>query len=543
MIRRLHTPRRGYAMILMLTVTMVLSVMGVTLLSAARTDLEGSRVLQGRSESRALGVSSVEYLYAQLTSNAALMAAVLDEDPATIPSLPGFNTASAYGTPTTSWASWNGSTLAPCPSALSDCVSFTATVQRDSNNQIRGILLDVTARTRCTGSENRCLSTRFQQRLRKTEIFDYLFFQQFSTLDPNLYPASEIPNATASCADRYAARTNTSNSLGPRSTGCVSVAYNGEGTSRKDIVDGPLYTADDWIVVCGSPEFRSKVEVSGAGYPPSSATPRAWASAPELNPADSCPATPSNLIPSAQQILQAPLLQLPDPTSAGEAAQVADPAYVFTPADPTAGVTIGLQTTGTGLGARTLISVQGSTSDPAEALPLPPSPSVLVVRGNANVSGTLAGALSIFASGDLRITGSVTYAGGGTRSNTRDVLGLTAGGSVVLTQDATAADRTLDAIVLATSGSVYVDGWNQSREGTAGWTEAPTLTFFGALASKYQGVFAGYRQDTGAVVSGYRKAFAFDNRMSSGLVVPPYLLSLTTQGWVRLPIVEVPTGR
>jgi len=63
------------------------------------------------------------------------------------------------------------------------------------------------------------------------------------------------------------------------------------------------------------------------------------------------------------------------------------------------------------------------------------------------------------------------------------------------------------------------------------------------MASLYQGVFAGYRADSGEVVSGFRKNFSYDDRMSAGILTPPYLLSLTSQTWQRLPAVEVPANR
>lgn len=540
--RRTCGSGRGYAMILAVTLTMVLSIMGLTLMTATRTDVEGSRVTQGRSEGRNLSVSALEYFYAELVSDADVATSVLDTNDGTVPNLNGFTVENQYQTSTASWAYWNGSTLVACPDLFTDCVTYTAIVDRDSSGSVRGLVVDSTARTRCMGSESRCLYSRFQQRLRKAEIFDFLFFQQYSTLDPNLYASPLRTWAVDNCAERYAYRTNPVTSSPPRDSSCVNVAYNGESSARYDIIGGPVYTADDWIVVCGDPQFASSVSVAGNGYPPPAGT-NVWASSRDLNVADRCPITSPSLIPPGQQTVQAPLLQLPDPTSAGEAANVASPDYVFDAASSSVPVALTLVTTGTGPASSTTVEVSGSTNDPAAPLPLPDNPGVIVVRGNVDISGTLSGALSVFAAGDISIVGDLRYEGGGTRENTRDVLGLTASGSVKITQDAVPVDREVHAVILATSGSVFVPGWDLSREAEAGWGNAPTLTFFGAMASLYQGVFAGYRADSGEVVSGFRKDFSYDDRMSTRVLSPPYLLSLTSQTWQRLPAVEVPANR
>lgn len=541
--RRACRTGRGYAMVLTVSLTMVLSMMAMALLTATRSDLEGSRAMQGRSEARNLSVSALEFVYAELVSDADVATALLDNDAATSPSLSGFATQSQYGTESSPWAAWDGSNLVPCPDLLVDCVTFTARPDTDGNGTLRGLVLDATARSRCQGWEPRCVYTRFQQRLRKAELFDFLFFQQYSTLDPDLYDPGLQIWAYQNCAERYAYRVNAESSAPARDPSCVSVAYNGESLTRRDVITGPVYTSDDWIVVCGDPQFASMVSVAGAGYPPASATPQVWAAAGALNSADACPSTSNSLIPADQQEIQAPLLLLPEPTSAAEAANVASSQYVFTPADPALPVTLTLTTAGAGPAASTTVSVSGSTADPASPLPLPENPGVIVVQGDVDVSGVLAGPLSIFSAGDLTITGDLVYEGGAVRSNTRDVLGLTAAGSVSITQDAVPVDREINAIILATSGSVFVQGWQFSRAADPEWITPPTLTFFGAMASRYQGVFAGYRTDSGEVVSGFRKAFSYDDRMSSALVVPPYLLSLTSQTWQRLPAVEVPANQ
>jgi hypothetical protein len=729
-------------MVLALMIAMVMSTLTLALVSTGRAELTGARDLAGRTEARALSSSALEDMYARIQSVPGFADALVGADSNVVLAdvHPGYTDAAArLNAPR--WASFDGALVVPCPVDLqSDCFSVSSSYGRDTaTGQVTSLLLDVTVRVRCGGVEENCLMTREQQRLRQEQFFDYLYFQQFSTLDPDLYgcadgtvppvcsaasstvetlphtqswvtnyvwtqtsyascagrcgpfgdsgsdapaPATTLsctydpgPDVTgcstgfytdasgyvtdppppgyvdngseyervtsvpipkgcveagltpecrrdihpdptlpytftdvttpgplldeyllvalpcdpgyvledlgatgewcrqygpdvvtstpdappsgyvdvgsqyvraadldpaALCADRYAVRVNPDSGLGPRSSSCLDVAFVGAPTTGTDVIDGPVYTADDRVVVCGNPSFaanpdstKPQVTVAGAGYGG-----QAWASANDVTAGSQCPDTIPPLLSS--QRVDANVLAMPSgATSAQQAADIADPQYVI---DQDAA--INLAVTGSGASASTSLVV--TTAAGTQVLPLP-SPGVVVVNGDAAVSGTLAGRLTVFAAGDISIPADLTYASGGTSANTRDVLALVAGRSISIEQSAPYPDRSVNAVLVALSGSVYASGWSESLTGSPAWDaavasagRAPQLRLFGTIASKYQGVFSGFDPETGEVLSGYAKSFRFDPRPSSGVATPAYVVSPAASSWLRLPAAQAP---
>jgi hypothetical protein len=99
-------------------------------------------------------------------------------------------------------------------------------------------------------------------------------------------------------------------------------------------------------------------------------------------------------------------------------------------------------------------------------------------------------------------------------------LGLVAGNFVRVQHAASTnvSALTIDAAVLTLQHSFLVDNYD------SGSTNQPNLTVHGALAQRYRGT-------VGQVGStGYLKDYHYDDRLH--VILPPYLFSLSTAGWV-----------
>lgn len=521
--------RRGYAMALMLVVMMVMTTLTTVMLTSASGELSASRRSAARASGRSYASLAFEDIYAHISTRPGFLTPVFDNDPNTFPEHPAIGT-DATGAPR--WARLDSVSLLCGDLELEhDCYRvelYPASVGASSGGSARSVMVEVTVRQRCGGFETRCVYQRYQQRLRQQQFFDYLYFHQFSTLDPQQYsetaPLLTQAWAESNCADRYAARQN--GSLTARDSSCTSIAFHGQSATERDVVTGPVYTADDFISVCGNPEFVGAVSVAGAGHVVGSAA-QVW------RPASSvCSGTPS----LGAAFRNSAVLSIPSTaTTFSQARTAAD--LTITPAPPAASATLVFSTTETPAGPVTSLAVTGSTSDGTYPLP---SPGLVVVEGNGTVRGTVAGRFSVFARDDLNIDGDLRYLSGTGGENTSDILGLTAGDSIGISKSATG--RTVHAVMLSLSGSVRTTGWRTpdvSAAAISSWS-APTLTFYGAMASKYQGVFGGFDVGTGRLGSGYRKNFTFDTRPAQDpTLVPPFLISPLAASWDRLDLVEL----
>jgi type II secretory pathway pseudopilin PulG len=136
--------------------------------------------------------------------------------------------------------------------------------------------------------------------------------------------------------------------------------------------------------------------------------------------------------------------------------------------------------------------------------------------GDAFVSGTLRGALTIASANTLYITGDVTY-----QNANRDVLGLVGDGAILVWNPLDAAkgsllstkNRTISAALLSVAHTFQVQ--NHDLGGDRG-----TLTVVGAIAQKFRGIVR-----SGS--NGYLKDYNYDTRFRY-LTPPKFLLPVST---------------
>ncbi len=145
--------------------------------------------------------------------------------------------------------------------------------------------------------------------------------------------------------------------------------------------------------------------------------------------------------------------------------------------------------------------------------PTPPNGAIFVNSGNATVSGTVNGQVTVGTSRDVIIANNLRYADNPrVHPQSDDVLGLMAEQNVVVSQSAP-ANVTLEASVMALNTSFTVENW---------WQGPPkgTLTVHGGIIQKQRGPVGSFNGSTGQQVSGYAKDYSYDARLSN--LSPPF---------------------
>jgi hypothetical protein len=146
---------------------------------------------------------------------------------------------------------------------------------------------------------------------------------------------------------------------------------------------------------------------------------------------------------------------------------------------------------------------------------------VIHVTGDAQLSGTLDGELTIGASGKIEIVGSVKYASanpgtGKPNPGSDDILGIVAGGNVVVRDlPATSGNVVIDATIMALGTSFTAENFNVG-------SPRGTLQIWGGLIQERRGSVGFFRGST--LTSGYLKDYHYDERMA---MKPPPMFPLT----------------
>lgn len=423
-------------------------------------------------------------------------------------------------------------------------------------------------------SSNCMIKGSFVQRVTPSQFYDYSFYTQYVSLDPALYSTQ---SSAAECIDRYALRSNPDSSSankGARNANCLEIAYQSDRVV-KDEIDGPVFTNDDYVAVCGSPLFNAPVYSNPTNIKPSTTAPRDgfW----KRSTAVGCPAPVvantfvGNKASLTSSVERQPTQEMLLPSDA-DYQKVLNAIPGVTKVTTTAtNKTITFDNTNTANKNSTL--KLGATSLPVSAI------GVYYFTGDIEITGRYKGSLSIYSTGNITINGNLV------KNNTSSVLGLIAKKRIQVEQIASvpkyddpanavsstpvAASRTIDAILMSLDNSIAVvnnatdkayfnalpaplpsafktslgldanfePSWKLPK-----WQEgvAPTLIFNGAMASKYQGVFGGYNSANGTLNTGFKKDFTFDERLKEGQVSAPLLPTPISGNWTRVDFSEVP---
>ena len=572
----------GYAMILFIIVLLVITVMSTTVTTTAYRAASSARDAADRLSARSLAGNAVDEFYAGLITRPELI--TVNSDGTLESTHPAVRDAA---TPLT-WGRLDGSNPVICdPKGVdksADCYFIDLTGEKlGSSTRIRSVIVNVTTRVGCDTNGDFCTYAKYQQRLRRVQFFDYLFFNQFTALDPARYSDVFASNPTvagqlqAACAGNATKRAKGILAAGLAAEfKCLEISYLGRtntspsssnAPSGTDIIRGPIYTADEYISICGNPLFTGSVAVHGSGYTHSGSR-DVWKSAEEGSSDVLCNGVANNgKAFFGPTTVDAPLLEMPSlvrslsEVMSGSLNSLTQDRVRIEPINAGAPV----QITFSGGGSVTQIQITNGEfkegcSSAFFSCNLKSQAAIIVNRANtttpvvAEVSGSVSGQIMLISADDVVVTDDLRYSGGRTGS---DVTVLVAGNNLKINQVTPSAPggsvqpgRAIDGFLIALNGGPHVPDWASSastprwNDGTAATDTkplAPTLTIFGGIAGKYQGVYGGFNGTTGYVVHGFTKDFTFDARLALGKTnPPPLLIAPDSSAWIRVDITEIP---
>jgi len=422
------------------------------------------------------------------------------------------------------------------------------------------LAVDGTIKLSASGAVGKARRT-VQATLRRRSFIDYLYFTDFETLDPALYPNAWSSQtsawAQANCSKHwYDGRPEGSNQ-------CVPITF-----FSRDTINGPLHT-NDALLLCGTPKFNGNTSSS-------------WTNPP--NPAqrwrDGCPTSSPAFANAGDPKLLSPLTVPPSNSSIkAETAPLSNGNFggcLYTgptkitllsngqmtvdskfsrqtnngcPASSTGPVTGAMPVDG-------VIYVQNvpSTSsdpnftsgcnNPATGLPFgtPNPPLALPItnditsygcrNGDAFVQGTLKGQLTIAAENNIDVQGNVSY--NSSIVTGKDLLGLVANNQVEIYHPVKCTSGTSSSCNLAGSltnpivNAAILSVQHSFRVQNPGvGSSLGNLTINGAIAQKYRGPVGTFSGST--TVSGYAKVYTYDQRLK--YLEPPKFLDPVSSQW------------
>jgi hypothetical protein len=511
----------GIAMIIVITVVMLLTFIPLAIFTQAVQQLPLARHDQDHESALAAAEAGVDDYLNHLNQNSNYWSYNATNLP------PDGNQAF------TSWVSVpgpndNGETFRYTPDVSK--TPSTGTIYLTSSGRSRGVL-----RTVKVG-------------LRRQGFLDFLYMTDYEIVDPAL-----SGNPTSCVFRAWQANSASPTGYGPDPGNC-SIVYWTDTAS----LNGPVHT-NDGLYVCGAPHFNGDTDtyynsptsqsVNGSthfGGPGTTLNPLSCANAPvfaRTSPAD--PASGADLpFPPANTAIRTQA----DKSVGGQGCLYTGPTTIVLhntgnvgfmdvtsagthpSSNPTVNAACG---PGTNLslpanGVVYVQSVPSSTSDPNHGTCVGSA-----CNGDATVSGTLAGQLTIASQNDIIIKNNLVYHQYPTGT---DVLGLVADNDVAVYHPVNTStgtnsagsltDPVIDAAILALGHSFYVQNW------TIG---APlgNLTVNGVITQEYRGAVGTFGTNT----TGYNKNYTYDTRLK--YLSPPYFLSPTQSAWQRISYAEI----
>jgi len=524
---------KGYAITMFLIIMLVMTMLTAALASTVTNSQKSSKYTAGRAEARLLAASMLESLYVEMLEKPVDFGGYVTSG--TGFSAPGLGV----------WQRFEASTSTSTPSSTRtvdceigantrdwytyDCAKITKV-----SSSPRAVLFKVETRVDCQGVREQCVYAEFQQRMRRSQFYDYLYFNNSGSLDQTTINELGYPN-TANCAGK-----SLSSMIDTDPCRGIVPAFIGV-PSQRDIVNGAVYLRDDFLPVCGNPDFQKPVHIGGRGYRDATATTVQWWVSMEKWRNDlGCATSPPPPVTAAPQLLDFPKpddlgmyvpgnAQPQNPCSVGvtlptgsalAAAKQANNLICLEPSSPSAPVSIDF-----GAGSAT---ISGSTANGSLAYAGAGNLIFVTGTGTVNIKGTVQGGqVTVMTAAEVRITGNLTH------STTADAIGIVADKRIIISEPASPGEnRTIKAVLVSLNGAIVADRWFDSAQ-------IGTLFFTGSLAGKYRTVVGGYVD--GVQVAGFAKNFAWDQRFSENDSMLQYLPRPKGAGWTRLDLSEVRT--
>lgn len=521
---------RGFAMGLFLVVLLVMTTAVVMLLNATASQSKSAAQLTEMTKARLVGLGALDHFYARLQSGENFLANGKKFDIMPISALSGNEP----------WHKIDKGVITPCSSSTSNPDLFQACyylVYKEviSNaglaNVPNGLEVTATVRYDCRGDANLCRTITFEQRLRAWQFSDFLFYTQYNVVAPSLKPVFGSRLTTNTNGIDPCARPALERISRYTEEECPGIAY-----TNLDRITGPVYSADDFIWVCGDPAniftnglSAQRVFARGTkGEVVRSASKRGDTGC-------------ANFSGSYGTAISS-VLRLP----AGKVTFEQANAKAISSASAVQGSSVSIKFTAAGA------EVSGSTNGVTFISTSASGSIISVDAGSINnevrVQGIVNGKVSLFVNGKVVITNDLTY-NDGVGQSADDVLGINATGDILITPKSPLSTpcgsgipdpvRKVHALLVSFNGTVMTEKLNQNKTVLPNGCPA-ALSLFGSLATRYQGVFALYDSATGLIVQGMKKDFIHDIRsQGNSSYLPPYLITPVGQQWVRVDISEV----
>jgi Tfp pilus assembly protein PilX len=541
LIQRLRTvgpSESGYVMVTVIGVLLVATLFSVAALAAAQNDTGGSRGDIDRKAAFSAAEAGLNYYLYHLNEDSNFWASCTNvEAPGTTQQAPITQPRSTGAAPI--WRNVQDSTdtqytieLLPASGSVCNPADPAGSMINPSNGTFRIRVTGRSAARRTGAWTYRSLIGTFRRR----GFLDFLYFTDFETSPPTIYPASQQAWAAANC-NRYVRDGRLTVTGGT----CTAIQF-----APTDVVNGPMHTNDN-ILICGNPTFGRTV--TSSGQPASDNVEVSDPTAPGYR--NACAGAP-NVRPTGNTLkYNQALLTLPP--SNGSLSTIVKPEYTFT------GTTTIRLTTNGGTNAIT-VSDYGGPGETARTQNLPyPSNGVIYIKdgtcgagafnaadpytlptgcGTAYVSGTYNNSLTIASERDIvvRPLPSDPDNSGLIRSAGSDaMLGLIANNLVRVfhypqTDTDTACEENLtngskkniriDAAILALNYSFTVDYFNCGDP-------LGQLTVNGVIAQKFRGPVG--TGSSSSVSTGYSKNYSYDDRLQYRS--PPYFLDPVQSAW------------
>lgn len=349
---------------------------------------------------------------------------------------------------------------------------------------------------------------------RRKSFVDYVYYTKFETLDPSAY-ASASDRSTAATTCNRAARNN--RPIGSGGSPCSQISF-----VSSDTVNGPLHT-EDRLVVCGTPTFGRSASDAIEVVDPVGWTASCNGSSPHFTGTEVASASGIDPPPDNSQLAN---LALPAYRYSGQTHITLNPDATMTVTTggasprtvpyPSNGVVYvsstavcpGYTPFGVTYGA-------GNTTATVNGQPVPAGCGILTVNGTYNQPLTLG------SDNDVVIDGNLT-------SSNSAVLGLIADNFVRVfhpcangTNGAgTLSSPTINAAMLAVRHSFIVDNYDCG-------SSPGTLNVTGAIAQIYRGPVGTFNSN--GVSTGYAKNYNYDNHLHAQ--EPPHFLDPVQAAW------------
>lgn len=347
---------------------------------------------------------------------------------------------------------------------------------------------------------------------------DYIYWTNYEKIDPNLPNPPGPPNGVSGNNCAY---------------------YQGQSAEipacqidfgSADVINGPVFS-NDAFYMCGNPTFNSTVQ-SGDSYKTSPFwTNGSGCSGSAPNFQDGTPTSASNQPIPSTGAAQAPAQQLGCYINNSSGTTT----FTLGPSSNSATLTWSGGTLANASGNPNTAAACGGSSGGGTVTFATLKSALFYVNGNINVSGNVSGFLTLVASGNINITGSILYPSADITSSDADptdALGLVTQNFINVTPT---GSTTIDAAMLAASGSFYANDYNSHSCG-GGVSACPTLTIFGALAQDYRGPVG----QLGSSAMGFQKNYIYDESLQT--LWPPFFLPPSGATWNPTSYDEIQPG-